>query len=393
MSVPDSIQIHPLNPMLRLAVLAGAESAVSLHIARGDDLDARDGNGLTPLMLAASKNRTAIASLLVAAGAKVSLTDSLGRDAHAIAMAAKAAEVVSILEAVVTKVQEAVQMASIPDFVETDNSHKTSEFFSDEVGNPVDLSAWEPEVDGPAPLGDETIAVKSGVFQQSISAYKPIDTYDDWGEFDVFFPERSAPLPQAGNEDGRNGIRKVLLQGLLEGSVPECEIVRLCENEDGSRNEESEALLRLVLSEIGAETDERIDTYFSGNEREESFFEHAEIHEAIKFLDELDSSGNEPLRLYVKDMRVKKLLTAEQEISLGRSIEEGASEALDALASWPEGLGLVIEAARRVRSGQEDVGKYSNVSAGSLPSEDHVIDEDGDDEEEGGKLTGQSTGC
>jgi RNA polymerase primary sigma factor len=32
------------------------------------------------------------------------------------------------------------------------------------------------------------------------------------------------------------------------------------------------------------------------------------------------------------------------------------------------------------------------VSAGSLPSEDHVIDEDGDDEEEGGKLTGQSTG-
>ena len=30
-----------LNPLLRMATIAGVEVAVKLHIARGDDLDAR----------------------------------------------------------------------------------------------------------------------------------------------------------------------------------------------------------------------------------------------------------------------------------------------------------------------------------------------------------------
>lgn len=73
----------PLNSLLRMAILAGVAVAVRLHIRRGDDLNARDGSGMTPLMLAASRNKGEICSLLLSAGADPTLTDPGGRSALA----------------------------------------------------------------------------------------------------------------------------------------------------------------------------------------------------------------------------------------------------------------------------------------------------------------------
>jgi hypothetical protein len=76
-----------LNKLFRLAVIAGVETAVKIHIRRGDDLNARDSSGMTPLMLAASKNKASVCSLLLAGGADPGLLDGQGRDALAIARA------------------------------------------------------------------------------------------------------------------------------------------------------------------------------------------------------------------------------------------------------------------------------------------------------------------
>ncbi|EZQ19508.1 RNA polymerase sigma factor RpoD [Halopseudomonas bauzanensis] len=74
-----------LNPLLRMAAIAGVEVAVKLHIARGDNLDARDGKNATPLMLASARKKKGIVRLLLAAGATPGLLDSEGRDALAYA--------------------------------------------------------------------------------------------------------------------------------------------------------------------------------------------------------------------------------------------------------------------------------------------------------------------
>ena len=87
-----------LNRFLRMAVIAGVESAVQIHINRGDDLNARDGNGLTPLMLSAARNKPAICKLLLKAKADVSLLDPSGKTALAIAVAADAQESIAIFE-------------------------------------------------------------------------------------------------------------------------------------------------------------------------------------------------------------------------------------------------------------------------------------------------------
>jgi RNA polymerase primary sigma factor len=69
-----------LNPLFRMAVIAGAVSVVRMHISRGDDFDARDVAGLTPLMLAASKDRAEVCEALIDAGANLTLCDPVGRD-------------------------------------------------------------------------------------------------------------------------------------------------------------------------------------------------------------------------------------------------------------------------------------------------------------------------
>ena len=80
----------PLSRFLRMAVVAGVESAVRIHIDRGDDLNARDDKGQTPLMLSAARNKAAICKLLLAAGADADLLDPLGRNALGIAQASGA---------------------------------------------------------------------------------------------------------------------------------------------------------------------------------------------------------------------------------------------------------------------------------------------------------------
>lgn len=89
--------IAPLNRLLKMAVVAGVETAVLLHIRRGDNLDARDGAGLTPLMLAASRNKANVCRLLLTAGVNPDLVDPSGRDALAIAHAACAFETAAVI--------------------------------------------------------------------------------------------------------------------------------------------------------------------------------------------------------------------------------------------------------------------------------------------------------
>ena len=92
-------QLKPsLGSFFRMAIIAGVESAVRIHIERGDNLNARDAGGQTPLMLAAARNKPHIFKLLLDAGADPLLADSEGKTALLIANAAGAREIASLLE-------------------------------------------------------------------------------------------------------------------------------------------------------------------------------------------------------------------------------------------------------------------------------------------------------
>ena len=74
-----------LNPLFRLAVLSGAMDAVEMHIRRGEDLNAKDGNGQTALMLGVSRGHFEMCRQLLRAGADITIRDNEGNDAISIA--------------------------------------------------------------------------------------------------------------------------------------------------------------------------------------------------------------------------------------------------------------------------------------------------------------------
>lgn len=368
--------------------MAGVEAAVQVHIDRGDDLDARDDKGQTPLMLSAARNKSAICKLLLAAGANAELLDPSGRNALGIARAAGALEAASAIEAACTP-----RMASYSDDVFCEPAHVAldgqevlaannppASHLADAVqptertvsvqgleaattpmlgwtfgedGDAFDLTRWEAEEDQPPPEGNHALSVAAFEIQSAISEHQPIDTAADWEDFEAFLPDRATPLPRADNAEARERLRLVLLRAIREGSVPYSAIVDLTLGDDGEPNEEAGALLSMVINDLGAETDERFE-YSASHESFEVFVtpetesEEDVVNDAMAFVDDLAGRRNEPLRIYQRELQREALLTAEAEVALGQAMEHGVAKALDALASWPSGIGAVLDAAKKV---------------------------------------------
>lgn len=429
--------VRKLNPLLRLAAISGVETAIKLHIRRGDDLDARDGSGATPLILAAGKRRRGAVRLLLDAGANPTLADQSGMDALAHAVKGGCPETIAVLteaverlaaptfdevesvrevepenplptlETPVTEVEpsseEIVEAVSPADDWPTtieesppvevqDSSAPVSEFAPRDEPNALALDDeplgelfgddWEAEEEISAPEGDETVAEAARQVHEAIGRHKVVDRDEDWGDVDLHLPVRAAPLAR---DEGGGTVRDLLLAALREGMVSEERLIDVCSNADGARNEEAERLLAFVAGELGATVVE-----WTGSD-EEPFLSDASMEEdrllteAAEFAEELASGRNDPFRFYAKDIR-SELLAAEEEIALGREMEEAGRSALSALASWPVGLSAVFEAADRVVRGEADAESFC---AGPEPSSDEEpvsrstgTAEDEDDESE-----------
>lgn len=397
----------PLNQFFKMAVMAGVESAVLLHIDRGDDLNARDSNGLTLLMLSAAKNKAAICRLLLNAGADSALLDPAGRTAHAIAISAGAQQATEVLEphaqihefqpipesaeptqaplvdaSPVLQTANAGETEAVSDVASVEESTHTRSMphvvlVSDEDG--FDLFEWEPEEQLLPPELDPSLAAEASAVQAAISAHEPIDSSADWDDVDAFLPEQSVPFIRKDDVDARERLRLLLLRAHREGSVPSMEVESLSTNEDGSTNPEFEALLTLVVNDLGAEIDARFE-YTTPDEDltvfvspQESDDEEEVIDNALHFIDSAASRRAEPLRIYLRDFQKIKLISGEEEVALAQQMEEQHKRALDALACWPCGIEKVLTAGRLVQAKKRTL---FSVSMGPLEAQPQLDDTD-----------------
>lgn len=392
MAAPNTPQ---LSRFFRMAVTAGVESAVQIHIDRGDDLNARDEKGQTALMLSAARNKAAICRLLLAAGADADLLDHSGRNALQIAQAAGASEAAAAIGAACTPnlvahgddVHEAPSLASVANpsttavsdpkvlsLVTTTTAESnrrpapaprsepapaTPEIgWADEEGyGEFDLAIWEAEEDHAPPEEDSTLVEAAAEIQAVLTEHQPIDTSAAWDDLEAFLPDRATPLPRVDDAEARERLRLVLLRVIREGSVPQSAVDDLTIGDDGEPDPEAGALLRMVINDLGAETDERFE-YSSPHESFEVFVapdeengEEDAVADALAFMDDLAAPRNEPLRIYQREFQRGTLLTAEAEVALGQAMERGIEKALDALATWPSGVTAVLEGARQVAKG------------------------------------------
>ena len=202
----DLLVAAPLNRLLKLAAIAGVDTAVLLHIARGDDLNARDGAGFTPLMLAARNNRASTCLVLLSSGATVELTDPSGLDALALAMAAKAFDALEAIEAFVGERNAADACVDQTSAELTGDAASVAEVAS--VLDPLDWldvnssASWEEEDEFVAPEGNELLAGAAMGLRVAIANHTALDELVDWSDVSIYLPEKSvrpARLPDSGN--------------------------------------------------------------------------------------------------------------------------------------------------------------------------------------------------
>lgn len=410
MSDASVTSARPLSLLLKMAVMAGVESAVRIHVQRGDDLNARDSNGLTPLMLAATRNKPTICKLLLDAGADDGLFAPSGKNALAIALAAGAHEAAVVLESAIGPIRGSehlvpnvplhsdgpivplsVQPTEHPtdpiavNTIEADRASPTAQVGALEAQQPLDtpdfdLFGWEPEEDRLPPDADSSVAEAATAIQSAITGYEPFDSSADWEDIDAYLPERSLPLARTDDAEARERLRLLLLRAVREGSVPHMEVEALSLNEDRSANPEAELMLSMVVNDLGAEVDERFE-YASAHENFEVFVkpeatpdEEDIVENSLAFIVRLASHSTEPLRIYQKEFQRERLVSAQEEVLLGQSMESGLEKALDALAAWPRGITLTLAAGHLVKFGQRPLSWISLGPVESQPDLELVVD-------------------
>lgn len=388
----------PLNQFLRMAVMAGVESAVQIHIERGDDLNARDASGMTSLMLCAARNKPAICKLLLSAGADHSLVAPSGKTALEIAVAAGSYDAAAILHAVPpalaahSVLEIALDSPSTPVgspalSLGTQANGSEKALGHAEIENPTeplapagslakevddgefDLSAWETEEEPTRPEVDFAVMDSASAIQITITAHEPIDSSIAWDDIDAYLPEVAMPLSSPDDAEGRAQLRRLLLRALREGSVPCLDVQAQSTNEDRTSNLEAEAFLSMVINDLGAEVDERFE-YSTANESFEVFIEpdetpdeEAALDEALVAIDRASSPRHEPLRIYQREFQRLRLLTAEEEIQLAKDMEAALDDALDALAAWPDGIARTIVASAQAIAGSRPLSSVWSGSA------------------------------
>ena len=436
MSAAPDTAFRPINRLLKMAVVGGVEAAVRLHIERGDDVNARDDRGLTPLMLAASKNRAHICRVLIEAGADPLAMDRAGNDARSIALAAGANDAASEIEAALAAFRKRVPPnSSFDEPVPAPSEELTSDdvgtetrppsnvdelspgsatptttrthveapgfgkpigpvtglaagavaspspgsaFVIDDEPGPIDISCWEGESEQPPPEGDESLAAIPTSIHRTLSQHHTVDDSTDWSDFEAFLPDHAAPLPRSDSAEVAAELRSLLLRALREGSVPSIAVDDLDGILGDSTRDPPPTPLRYVIGDLGAETDERFE-YHAAHETFEVYVAPAEtadeelaLDDALSFLSDLESGRNDPMRLYMREAQRRGLINAEEEVALAKEMESAVARALDALAGWPAGIQQALAAVEDARSGVRALN--SITSAGREDAEpDHAV--------------------
>ena len=98
----------------------------------------------------------------------------------------------------------------------------------------------------------------------------------------------------------------------------------------------------------------------------------AALDEALVAIDRAASPRHEPLRIYQREFQRLRRLTAEEEVQLAKDMEAALDVALDALATWPDGIARTLAAGAETVAGSRQL---SSIWVGGEPDPEPASDE------------------
>jgi hypothetical protein len=285
-------------------------------------------------MLAAVRGDSELCRLLLEGGADALMLDKTGNDAFALAIGKGHAAAVAVIH------------EYLPDWeLDAPNSLATTdevvpvaaEFNA--IGNSCpDIFEWEEEIESPPPAGDSVYLSAAAALQVKINAHILIDTAEDWSDVDISFPEvELGRFGQTVDADAHNRMRQLFFEGLRDGIVPLQRIHELVGGEDQEKDGNVIERLCLTLGDLGVQIDDdpvadvvrHSDPAYDEDGSQSS---RMLVHEALTFLEDLNSAIGDPFNAYLKDIGREQLLSREEETRLGQEIEAGLAAAVRAVS-------------------------------------------------------------
>lgn len=369
--------------LLRMAVLAGVQKAVHLRIRVGDDVNATDAKGRTPLMLAASKGHIKICTLLLECGADPLVMDASCETALAAANRCGHTELATLLREHIAAASDpctdgVARLSPSPEFADDNPCFPTAppNAIAEELpvltvdvaaavddracqtpddNETFDLSGWETDEDQPLPEHDSECAALTAALQDRIAAHVPIDTDADWTSIDICLPESQSRRRHTIIEDDRlEAVRNLLIKGLRDGSVTHMEIAAVVLDASGETDDDFALQLKLTLAESGILIDEdAIDLQSASSPYDLSEDEEDVVIDAFVFMQNLASRHNDPAAQYSIDLsRSSDLLTREEEVDIGQTIERAMDAAMVVIARSPSAIDEILQIAEQARNGE-----------------------------------------
>lgn len=372
---PGPFRKKSLNPLLRMAAVAGVQTAIRLHIRRGDDLDAVDEHGRTPLMLAAERGHAEACRLLLEAGADPTITDPGGLDATHLALAAGKEEIAANLRRFLTKKMDEDEANGLPAIGQDSDAEKPAPPDA-EAADDSPFDSWEAETEAVAPPNDSRHAEAARCIQQAISAHAATSADEDWSDVEIDLPEirtdhrRERRL----DEEDLERLRMLLLRGLSVGYVSRSDVLEACSDEAEVPDQDLARHLERLIDDLGLYLEDTAPDFSSeahGCETLNAGDEDA-AEEALRFFREVCSDNTDPLKLYIRDIGPHHALTREDEADIARRMEAGVSDAIDAVASCRAAVEVVLAAADAIRRGDADGRSMFGRQGGN--SDDEALD-------------------
>jgi RNA polymerase primary sigma factor len=254
----------------------------------------------------------------------------------------------------------------------------------------IDLSAWEEEIEGSPPPNDQSCVDDAANLQRLLSRHIPLDLDESWDEVEINLPEPHDLVSRRLTTEEQQILYLLLVEALRDWRIREDRITALLPETDGEDDpgDPTQGVgLRLILGDLNVVIDDdplAPDVILPADEDDQERYCDA-VSEALSFLRRRQSRDTDPLYLYTKNLR-KDRLTRNDEIVLGKEIEQGMLEALTALTTSPAVVARLRADAEVVLRGTMPAQTMFEAAAGMEESGKDAsfdeIDEDGSTDEQ-----------
>ena len=341
-----------LKPLLRLAALRGDAEYVLRYLQLGGDVEARDQQGRTLHMLAASKGHLDLCRLISEHALEIErLALQKAMDSAATLDGPRSNGRVGVAE----------NSGQTPATDSTQNLSPEADEFESEF-----FASWEEEAAIEAPLEDPSLRSTIQIVQEVISKHVIVDRDEDWSDLTKLLPSHAEiSLIRELNHSSTHGLfEAVIHRAQVEGNFNPHDLKVISREVEGDEEGDVFRQLTVLMGQIDSvseDDDEWLPPLHLQQYSEPEL--DSSIHDLEEFMQDLSSRANDPYSHFEKIAQSSILLDRTGEERIGLLLDLSLRDAYRAIAENPLAAASMEMLANDLAQGRISTGQLSHVSA------------------------------